>query len=178
MNERQESDGAAPPRTRDTFATVLEMVQAETARSVKGTDASAGSPEAVAGIVKAAVRRAVGTGGDLVPAAKAIVIGIVRGAEQRGDAGLLRVTQAARIVIRQTADLGGDLAAATMGVVLGAIASSRDMEVDTAKGASSAARGALDGATDSGSVTVERVLAALRDPIGGIEVAVPKSMAT
>ncbi|HZE96608.1 MAG TPA: hypothetical protein VE981_06265 [Planctomycetota bacterium] len=69
--------------------------------------------------------------------------------------------------------MGGDLAAATKGLVLGAIAGAKAMGVDYAK-ATAAALGALEGAKEAGSVTVERVLGALKDPIGGSKVAMPQ----
>ncbi|MBI3857504.1 MAG: hypothetical protein HY293_17625, partial [Planctomycetes bacterium] len=71
----------------------------------------------------------------------------------------------------------GNLAAATKGLILGAIASAKAMGLDTAKAASTAAQGAYEGAAEAGSVTVERVMAALKEPIGGIKVALPERLA-
>ncbi len=62
-------------------------------------------------------------------------------------------------------------------VVLGAIASAKAMGVDSAKAATTAAQGALEGAKEAGSVTLERVLAALKEPIGGSKVALSDSAA-
>ena len=113
-------------------------------------------------------------GSDLTPGSKAIVMGVVRGTGEKGDAALKIVSHTAKIVIHHIADMGGNLAAATKGLVLGAIASAKSMGVEQAQAASMAAQGALEGATESGSVTAERVLGALKEPIGGIKVAIPE----
>jgi hypothetical protein len=97
--------------------------------------------------------------------------------EAREDAALKMLSHAAKTIIRQTADMGGDLAAATKGIVLGAIASAKNIGVDSAKAAATAAQGAFEGASEAGSVTVERVLAALKEPIGGSKVALPEPLA-
>jgi hypothetical protein len=129
--------------------------------------------ESVAGIVAGAAREAVERGGDLVAATKAIVMEVARGTGATGDAALKILAHAARIIIHHVADRNGNLAAAIKGTVLGAIASAKTMEVDIPKAASTAAQGALEGAAEAGSVTVERVLGALKEPIGGIKVELP-----
>lgn len=165
------------PGVRDVFATILESVTAEVASSAKGTGLTAPLPAVVSEVVSDAVRGAVAMGSDLVPAAKAIVMGVVRGAAAKDDAALRILAHASRTIIHHTADRGGDLAAATKGLVLGGIASARTIGVDLAKAASIAAQGAVEGAREAGSVTVERVLGALKEPIGGIKVALPEPSA-
>jgi hypothetical protein len=166
------------PGIRDVFATILETVTAGIASSAKGTGLT-GAPllEAVTEVATSAVRGAVSMGSDLVPASKAILMGIVRGTEARDETAIKILSHTSRIVIHQTADRGGDLAAATKGLVLGAIASARSTGMDIAKAASMAAQGAYEGAAEAGSVTVERVLAALKEPIGGSKVALPEPLA-
>jgi len=156
---------------RDPFATTLESVTRSIAGCAKGK-------EAISEVVGAAAREAVDSGGDLAPAAKAILMGVVRGTGETGEAALQLLSQAARIVIRQTADRSGNLAAAIKGIVLGAIASAKAIGVETAKAASTAAQGAVEGAGEAGSVTVERVRGALKEPIGGNKVVLPAPLAT
>ena len=162
------------PGIRDVFATILETVTGEIASLAKGTGLT-GAPllAAITEVVTGAVRGAVSMGSDLVPGAKAIVMGIVRGTGATNEEGLKILSHAAKIVIHHTADRGGNLAAASKGVILGAIASAKTLGMDTAKAASTAAQGALEGAKEAGSVTVERVLAALKEPIGGSKVVLP-----
>jgi hypothetical protein len=168
----------ALPVNREGFTTILESVTAGIAGSATGTGLS-GDPllDAVSGVVAAAARDAVERGGDLVPATKAIIMGVVRGTGATSDAMLKILAHSARIIIRHIADRNGNLAAAIKGIILGAIASARAMGVDTAKAASTAAQGALDGASEAGSVTVERVLGALKEPIGGSKVVLPEPLA-
>jgi len=161
------------------FATILETVTQTIAGSAKGTGLI-GAPllEAITQVVVAATRDAIDTGGDLLFGTKAIIMGVVRGTGATKDAALKMLAHAAKIIIHHTADRNGNLAAAIKGIVLGAIASARTMEVETAKAASTAAQGALEGASEAGSVTVERVLGALKEPIGGNRVVLPEPLVT
>lgn len=163
----------------DRFAAVLETVTQTIASSAKGTGL-VGAPllEAITQVVATAAREAVETGGDLLPGTKAIIMGVVRGTGATKDAALKMVAHAARIIILHMADRNGNLAAAIKGIVLGAIASARTMEVETGRAASTAAQGALEGASEAGPVTVERVLGALKEPIGGNKVVLPEPLPT
>jgi hypothetical protein len=163
----------------DGFAVILESVTRKIASSAKGTGL-VGAPlqEAISEVVTTAAREAVETGGDLLFGTKAIIMGVVRGTGATKEAALQTVAHAARIIIHHTADRNGNLAAAIKGIVLGAIASARAMGVETARAASMAAQGALEGASEAGSVTVERVLGALKEPIGGNKVVLPEPLAT
>lgn len=175
----KDGDVADPvPGVRDIFTAILGSVT-EGMTSMAKVPGLTGAAllEAVSEVATGTVRGAIAMGSDLVPGAKAIVIGIARSAGGTGDAALQVLSHAARVVVHQTADRGGNLAAASKGLVLGAIASARTLGVDTAKAASAAAQGALEGARESGSVTVERVLAALKEPIGGIKVVLPEPLA-
>jgi hypothetical protein len=173
MSEGKDKTPGAPG-VRDAFSIILESVTTEMTALVLGTKTSSPpSIEAVSGMVRTAVRGAVGMGNNLLSASKAIMMGVLRGAREKNEAALQVVTLAANILIQQTADLGGDLTAATKGLVLGAVASARDVGVEPPRGASFAARGAIEGAAAAGFVTLERVRSALTQPIGGILVALP-----
>jgi hypothetical protein len=157
----------------------MESVAQGTASSAKGTGLT-GAPllAAVSGVVAGAAREAIEKGGDLIPGTKAIIMGVVRGAGPGNREALQILSHAARVIVHHTADRNGNLAAAIKGIILGAIASARTMGVDTAKAASIAAQGALEGAAEAGSVTVERVLGALKEPIGGSRVVLPEPLAS
>lgn len=127
-------------------------------------------------MVADAARDAVAAGTDLIPAGKAIIMGVARGTGAMNEAALVILSRSARIIVHHTADRNGNLAAAVKGIVLGAIASARTMGVDTARSATAAALGALEGASEAGSVTVERVLGALKEPIGGSKVVLPEPL--
>ena len=173
----EEVKSSPVPGIRDVFATVLETVTGSIAGAVKESGAAgAVLLNAITEVVKSSARGGVGMGSDLVAGTKAIVLGVVRGTGEKGDAALHIVSHTAKTVIHHTAEMGGDLAAATKGLVLGAIASAKQMGVDSAKAASMAAGGALEGATEAGSVTVERVRGALKEQIGGIQVAIPEPL--
>lgn len=163
----------------DAFAKILEWVTQRVASPAKGTGL-VGAPllEAISDVVATAAREIILKGGDLLPGTKAIIMGVVRGSGGTKDAALEMVAHAAKIIVHHTADRNGNLAAAIKGIVLGAIASARTMGVETARAASTAAQGALEGASEAGSITVERVLGALNEPIGGCKVALPEPLAT
>jgi hypothetical protein len=170
MSDEQHATAGPLPGIRDVFATVLETVTGGIAAAVKGSARDRDMEE----VVTSAVRGAVGMGSDLVMASKAIAMGVLQGSGEKGEAALKILSAVAKIVIHHTADRGGDLAAATKGLILGAIASARGIGVETAKASTTAAQGILEGASAAGSVTVERVLAALKEPIGGSKVALPE----
>jgi hypothetical protein len=164
---------------RDPFATILEHLTGRTASLARGGGlTNAALLEAISAAVVSAVGEAVATGTDLIPASKAIVMGVLRGTEAKGEAALQILAMIARTIVHHTADRGGNLAAAAKGLVLGAIAGAKAMGVDVAKAAAAAAQGAYEGAVGAGSVTVERVLGALKEPIGGIRVALPTPVVT
>jgi len=132
---------------RDPFATILEHMTGRTTSLARGTGlTSSALLEAVSEAVGSAVAEAVATGTDLVPATKAIVVGVFRGTEAKDEAALKILSTVARTIVQLTADRGGNLAAASKGLVLGAIASAKAMGVDVAKAASTAAQGAYEGA--------------------------------
>jgi len=84
------SDAAGPvPGIRDVFATILETVTSGISSAAKESGlAGAALLGAVTEVVKSAARGAVGMGSDLVPGTKAIVMGVVRGTGEKGDAAL------------------------------------------------------------------------------------------
>jgi hypothetical protein len=180
MEQKKNVAGPLPAEgVRDPFATILEHMTGRTSSLAKGTGLTdAALLEAVSEAVGNAVGEAVATGTDLVPATKAIVVGVLRGTEAKDEAALKILSTTARAVVLHTADRGGNLAAASKGLVLGAIASAKAMGIDVARAASTAAQGAYEGAVSAGPVTVERVVGALKESIGGIRVALPDPQPT
>jgi len=159
---------------RNVFGSVLESIMGGTSSAANGTGLVGDALlEAVSEVVECAVQEAVLSGRALLPACKAIIMGVVRGSGAKKEAGLQLLAHAAKIVVHHTADLGGNLTTATKGLVLGAIASARYLDVDIARAASTTAQGALEGAGDGSSVSVARILAALKDPIAGRRLALP-----
>jgi len=158
---------------RDDSPGLMDAVSGQMAKLTKGEGLT---EDAVSEVVRVALREAVDRGADLGPAAKAVIMGVVRGSAAKGETVLRVLAHAARAVIHHTADRGGNLAAAAKGLVLGAIASAKPMEVDVDKAASTAARGAVEGATTAGQVTLEQVVAVLKEPIGGRVVTLPQPL--
>jgi hypothetical protein len=149
---------------RDDCPELMGEVSAEMVKAIKGAGLT---EDAVSEVIRVALRGAVDRGADLGAAAKAIIMGVIRGGGTKGETALRMLTHAANTIIHHTADRGGNLAAATKGLVLGAIASAKPMEVEVDKAASTAARGSVEGASAAGSVTLEQVIRALKEPIGG-----------
>ncbi len=175
MIEEKQNDAGV----RDPFATILEHLTGRTESLARGGGlTNAALLEAIAAAVVNAVGEAVATGTDLIPASKAIVLGVLRGTEARGEAALQILSMTARTIVRHTADRGGNLGAVAKGLVLGAIAGSKAMGVDVARAGAAAAQGAYEGAVGAGPVTVERVLGALKEPIGGIRLSLPEPVVT
>ena len=149
----------------DAFAKIVETVSR---RMTVGP-----VPETITEVVKSALDGCLATGGSLVLGAKAIVVGVLRGAGEKEEAGLKTLLQTARTLVRHADSLGSDVAATAKGLVLGAIASAKDLGVDLAKTASTAAQGALEGATEAGSAAADKVRKALMESIGGIKIVLP-----
>lgn len=166
--------GAPAGGHEDVFATALESVTRKVAQSTRGMVLASGPfLEAITEEAAAAARGAVETGGDLIPAGKAIIMGVVRGSGATREAALTILFHASKVILRHTADRNGNVAAAIKGIILGAIASGRMMGVETLVAASTAAQGALAGASEAGDVTAQRVVGVLKEPIEGIRVVLP-----
>ncbi len=165
---RSEREAAVPEGGVDVFGSLLETVSAGIAEARR---AGPDFLDAVSEVLLDAMRSAAKARSDLTQAAKAIVVGVLRGLGEREDAALLTLSRTARAVLREAAGLEADLAACTKGLILGAIASAKDLGVDRAKAASAAAEGAMEGARGAGATAVDRVLEALKEPIGGVKVA-------
>jgi len=166
----------APPEEGDVFSDVLEKVASGIGRAM-GPSGLTGAPllQAVTEVVQETVQGAVAGGTDLVLASKAMVLGALRGTAEQGGAALQTLSSVATTLVRQTADREGDLSAATKGLILGAIAGAKAIGAETATAAATAAKGALEGVAHAGMAAGELVLAALKEPIGGIQVALPAS---
>jgi len=107
---------------------------------------------------------------DLSPAAKGIVVGVLRGTRETGPAALRTISHTARIVVLHSARLGADLARATQGLVQGAIQGARELGLDTVQAASAATQAAVEAAEEVGSVAVEKVRHALKGTLDGVKV--------
>ena len=165
------------PGAGDVFATTVKSVSDGIALATKETGKDGPlAIEAVTGVVQSSVRGGLGVGGNQTLGAKAIVVGVLRGTGGKAENGLKTLSHTSRAVIRITAQLGGDLSASVKGLILGAIASARDLGVDRAQTASSAAQGALEGADEAGSVATEEVRKALKEDIGGVKVVLPEAV--
>lgn len=167
----------ADPGPGDVFSRIVEEVTHSLAKAVEGRG-NAGVPflEAATKVVQLALRKAAGMDSDLVVGAKAIVVGVLRAAGEKEGAALSTLSFTARAVIRETARIGGDLASSAKGLVLGAIASAKDLTVDRGDAAFAAARGALEGAQEGPYGAAEKVRAALKEPIGGVTIALPRAI--
>ena len=176
MSSQPRARDGEPERARDRaeealpFAAILKSVIDGIAYAGK---AGVSVPEAVGFGVRAAVRRALDVGGNLVVGTKAIVMGVIRGTGEREAAALLTLSNAARAVIGQTADLNGDLGAAARGLVLGAVASAEHMGVTPSKAAVAAHGAAIDEAERLGPDAAVEVRGALKSAFGGVHVDVP-----
>jgi hypothetical protein len=155
----------------DVFARFLESATLGIARA--SGPSGAVSLEAVTLALQDGVRGAVETQSDLVLACKAMVLAALRGTAEQGEAALRTLGSVSTTILRKTSDLGGDRVAATKGIILGAIAGAKGIGVEVPGAAATAAKGALDGAGEAGSVDSERILAVLKEPIGGLRVALP-----
>ena len=156
----------------DDFARIVETVS----RGMTGVAQGAGRTEAITDVVKSALDGCLAVGGNLILGAKAIVVGVLRGAGEMEAAGLKTLSHTARTLIRRVDSASGDVAAAAKGLVLGAIASAKVLKVELAKSASTAAQGALEGAEEAGSVASDTVRTALKESIGGLKIVLPGSL--
>lgn len=132
--------------------------------------------DAVGGVIRGAVRASLGVGGSLVVGTKAVVMGVIRGVDERGDAALVILGHAARTVVRETSKARGDLRAAALGLVLGAVVSARAMGVLPSRAAYVARDAAVEEAGRIGSVAAEQVGGALKEDLGRTRVPTPSAL--
>ena len=109
-------------------------------------------------------------GSDLIQAGKGIVVGVLHGSGDRGEASLRTILHTARTVIHHTALTGCDVTSATTGLVEGAIQCAEDTGVNVTRAASAAAHGALEGAEEVSFAAAEQVRAALAGPFPGVRI--------
>jgi ElaB/YqjD/DUF883 family membrane-anchored ribosome-binding protein len=126
--------------------------------------------DAVTEAAGAAVHGTVEAGGDLGKAAKGILVGVLRGTRETGEAGLTWIAHTTETVIRQTAQVGGDVGVAAKGLVQGAIHCAKDLGLDASRTASRAAQTAFEAAEEVGSASASRVRDALAGTMDGIPV--------
>ena len=123
--------------------------------------------EAVSGVVRPALRRALAPGGDPLMGAKAIVLGIISGAGAKKRAALKVLSHTTRAIIRQTARWNGDVGAVVTGLVRGAISGSKRMGVSTGRAALAVVTVAIEEVYRIGSFEPVPVNADFRQRIGG-----------
>lgn len=146
--------------TGDLFETISKTV----ADGVAGAGtAGVALLDAVAGVVRNAVRSSVWVGGNIVVGVKAIVMGVIRGTGMKGEAALQSLARTTRSVIRQTSEMNGDVGAAASALVLAARSAAKHMEVDPAQAAASVREAALQEAVQIGAVAADKVRGAFKD---------------
>lgn len=157
------------PGVPDVFGSVLEAVSAAIASAARAAGSADERLEQLRNqILGETVDAAVTAGSDLVAASKAMVLGSFSGSGTQGAAALLSLSRLSGLVVRRTAERGGDLAAVTKGLLLGSIACAVSIGAQRHQAAAAAARGSLEGASQSGPAALDRVRTALRDSIRGI----------
>src|SRR5690349_16849469 len=97
---------------RDDSPGLMDAVSGQMAKLAKGEGLT---EDAVSEVVRVALREAVERGADLGPAAKAVIMGVVRGSASKGETALRVLAHVARVIVHHTADRGGNLAAAAKG---------------------------------------------------------------
>jgi len=153
-----------------TVDTVSLAVQDALAASKRDGSSAVG---AVTYVALGAIRGALEVDIDLAEACKGIVVGVLLGSRDRGDAFLRTISHTARTVAHHTAMTGSDVGAATAGLIEGALQSARDTGGDPPRAASAAAQGALEGAEEVGFAAAEQVRSALAPPFQGVQVLLP-----
>jgi len=117
-----------------------------------------------------AIRGALEIGSDLAQACKGIVVGLLHGSGDRGEAALQTISHTARTVIHHTAMTRSDVTSATAGLVEGAIETALDSGVDVTRAASAAAQGALEGAEEVSFAAANQVRSALTAHFHGVRI--------
>jgi len=125
---------------------------------------------AVTYVALGATRGALEYGSDLGEACKGIMVGVLLGAGDHGDAAFRTISHTARTVIHHTGMTGSDVKEATEGLVLGAIQYAKESREDATAAASAAAQGAFEGADEVGFAAAEQVRTALKSPFQGIRI--------
>ncbi len=158
----------------DVFDTIVRTVSDGIRMAVKGRGKKrVPMREAVRAVVSGAMRASLGVGGSLIVGTKAVMMGVIRAADERGEAALLTLAQAARDVIRATTEWRGDLRSAALGLVLGAVVSARGMGVVPSRAAHVARAAAIEEAERIGFAAAEQVCAVLKEDVAPIGVPAP-----
>ena len=133
------------------------------------------TPDEVTIVVEEALAAILADGADPVIGAKAILLGVLQAAAAQGETALRIIAHVARAAVHHAGKTEEDLGPVGKGVVLGAISGAKEIGVDLEKAASTAARGALEGAESASLAAMETLRAALKKGIGGIVVNLPKA---
>ena len=169
----------AVQNTGDVFGVIVKTVSEGIVGAAKGGGtAGVAVLEAVGSIVRSVVKTSLGVGSNLALGTKAIVMGVIRGTGEKGEAALKSLAHTARIVIHQTVDMNGDVGAAASALVLAATASAKHMEVEPSKAAAAVREAVLAEAARIGSVTEEKVRAAVKGDVESTPAAAPEALKT
>jgi len=125
---------------------------------------------AVTSVASGAMRGALECDSDLGEACKGILVGVLLGTRERGEAALRTISRTARSVIHHTSATGSDVTGATGGLVDGAIRSAKDSGEEVTRAASAAAQGALEGAEEVSYSAAEQVRTALKSSFEGVRI--------
>jgi hypothetical protein len=147
--------------------TISTAVRTSLAAARRGGSSAVG---AVTFVALGAIRGALEIGSDLTQAGRGIIVGVLHGSGDRGEAALGTISHAARTVLHHMATMGSDVTSVTTGLVKGAIQSALDFGVDVTRAASAAAQGAVEGAEDVSFAAGEQVRAALRGQFDGVRI--------
>lgn len=129
-----------------------------------------GEPALAPEIARGVIRGARHVGGDIQSAAAGMVIGMLRGAAERGDEPLTALRATAGSLVHETAAAGGHLGGAAQGVVEGAISAARELGIDVRTAASAAAGAAVSAAASVNAAAGDEVTRTTTSVIAGVEV--------
>lgn len=155
--------------TGNTYTAAVDTVSAAVRTTVTGAhNAGASAVLALTQVALGAIRGALEIGTDVSEAARGILVGVLHGTRERGEASLRTISHTARTVIHHTAITGSDVTAATTGLIEGALRSALDFGGDPNQAAAAAAQGASAGAEMVGFAASEQVRTALRGHFEGV----------
>jgi hypothetical protein len=180
IDEKRKGHGAHPIKdgivnairsTGDVYTSAVDTVSLAVQDALAAAKrAGSSAVGAVTYVALGSIRGALEFGSELEEACKGIMVGVLLGTRDRGDAAQRTISHTARTVIHLTAITGSDVMAATEGLVIGAIQWANDSREDVTAAASAAAQGALEGADEVSFAAAEQVRMALKAPFQGVRI--------
>jgi hypothetical protein len=132
---------------KDHFAAAADAVSEGITHAARGAGrVGVSMNDVISGAVGSAVHATLEAGGDLVQTSKGILVGVLRGTRETGDAALRTLSETSRSLIRQTARRGGNAVLAAKGLVQGARQGAKDVGLDARHAAAVAE--VIDGVRD------------------------------